>query len=59
MPHQNNIQLDNVSIDILLVPAQKVLLEPIPSRTQTESYLPLVFIDPRFIDMSFNRVPND
>jgi hypothetical protein len=49
-PYQNNIQLDNASIDSLLDPAQKVLPGQTPSRTQTEGHSQAVFIDPRFID---------
>lgn len=49
-PYQNNIQLDNASIDSLLDPAQRVLPGQSPSRTQTEGHSQAVFIDPRFID---------
>ena len=50
MPHQNNIQSNNVSIDILLDLAKKLLLGQIPSHTQTEGHSQAVFIDPHFTD---------
>ena len=48
-PYQNNIQLDNSSIDSLLDPASKLNAGDTPNRTQTSGHSQSVFMDTRFI----------
>lgn len=48
-PYQNNIQLDNSSIDSLLDPANKLRFGDYPSRTSVSGHSQSLFIDPDFL----------
>lgn len=48
-PYQNNIQLDNSSIDSLLDPANTLRPGDTPSRTQVSGHSQSIFIDPEFL----------